>query len=92
MQTSLPTWLQSSVDSQKVSKTVTGLLTLVGGMVILYATHKGMPITTDQYTNFVEQAGVFVTAGVSFYGAIQMFVGIIYKVIMRFHSVSTTTV
>jgi hypothetical protein len=51
-----------------------------------------MPITTDQYTNFVEQAGVFVTAGVSFYGAVQMFVGVVFKVIMRFHSVSTTTV
>jgi hypothetical protein len=72
--------LSSSVDSQKLAKTVEGAVKLLGGIIAYF----GYSSVTGDINSVAEQIGTVVTLGYSFYGASEMLFGMIRKLVVKF--------
>lgn len=81
MENNIPKSLQSSVDSTKISLTVESLGKTIGGLVILFASVKGIDpvIATAWWGALVAQAGIVVSSGYATYHAGVMLWGMIRK-------------
>lgn len=78
--TNLHPLLASSIDPTKISATVTGFLTSISGIVLLWATIKHFPITNASYGAFVQTVGGYVFSIASAGGSAYMLYGLLRKV------------
>jgi hypothetical protein len=79
----LPEWAQSSVDPKKLSTMIEGILTAISALVILAASHFGLSISQDQYTQVVANISQTVSAAAAVWGVIQAVRGGGRKILMR---------
>lgn len=78
----VPTLLASSIDPTQWSATVTGFLTSISGLVLLWATIKHFPLTQESYGAFVQTVGGYTFAIVSAAGSAYMLFGFLRKIVV----------
>lgn len=71
--------LSSSVDGQKLAKTVEGAIKVIGGLVAYF----GYASLTGDINSIADQIGSVVTLGYSFFGASEVLFGLIRKFVAK---------
>ena len=64
-------YLASSVDSSKLSTTISGIILSFSALIILGASHYGIQIGTQQVSDLATQAGLAVGSITTLYGLIR---------------------
>jgi hypothetical protein len=64
-------FLASSVDSSKLSVTISGLIISFSSLIILVASHYGLTLGAEDVSNLATQAGLAVGAITTLYGLIR---------------------
>lgn len=69
--------LSSSVDPQKLSATVSGLIKALGGLLVLGG------ISSVEINELAEGAGTLVTLAFTFYGVAETTFGVLRKIVVK---------
>lgn len=73
--------IASSIDPTKVSATVTGILTGLSGIIMLFATVYHFPLTHDQLNNFIQEFAAATSSIITAAGAAYTIFGLLRKVV-----------
>lgn len=74
----------SSVDYNKLSTTIEGLIVGLSSVIVFFGSLKGIPVGQDAIALFAQQAGTTVGAFGAFIGSLMTVFGVIRKIVVAF--------